>query len=262
MAFDKPFHRNFRPLIPDSNSGYSGHAYILDKKYAEEPEHYVRAFILIQNDLIKLFEYIEPADKNLFTYSYRVHELFMRTCIEIEANFKAILKENIYSPRDKNKNNNIRKENVWNIFDFYKIESTHHLSSYRVLVPIWNEKSSIFQPFKEWKSTPTLSWYSAYNKSKHNRQSEFSKANFKNLINAITGLLVILSSQFGKEDFSPSDPVYSAGNLGYYPFESAIGNFFRIEFPNDWDETEKYQFDWQKLKNEENRFNKIDYNKI
>ncbi len=260
MAYDRPFHRNFRELVSDTNSGYSSRGYILDKEYAQSPEHYIRAFVLIQNDLKKLFEYIEPDDNNFLTYSYRIHELFIRTCIEIEANFKAILKENIYSPKDKSAK--IRKENTWNIFDFNKIEITHHLSSYKVLVPIWNGNHSVFQPFKEWKDKTSLSWYTAYNRSKHNRQSEFSQANFNNLINAITGLLIVLSSQFGRQDFSPSDPLYSSGSNGYYSFELAIGGFFRIEFPNDWEETEKYHFNWGELRNEEIRFNKIDYNEI
>jgi len=96
MSHTKPFHRNFRGFVVGSNSGYSQWAYVVDRAYAEAPEHYVRAFMIIQNDLQKLFEYVEPADENLGTYSYRIHELFMRSCIELEANFKAILRENIF----------------------------------------------------------------------------------------------------------------------------------------------------------------------
>lgn len=95
MSYSKPFHRNYRGFANVPNSGHSQGAYIVDPNYAESPEHYVRAFLLIQKDLENLFEYVEPADDNLDTYSFRIHELFLRSCIEIEANFKAILKENI-----------------------------------------------------------------------------------------------------------------------------------------------------------------------
>jgi hypothetical protein len=34
-------------------------------KFAVDPHHYVRAFLVLQKDLLELFDYIEPADKNL-----------------------------------------------------------------------------------------------------------------------------------------------------------------------------------------------------
>ena len=258
MSNKIPFHRNYRGFIKGSNSGYSSWAYIVDKEYAQSPEHYTRAFILIQNDLKKLFEYIEPADRNRKTYSYRIHELLIRTCIEVEANFKAILKENIYKPTDKE--GNLREEKCWKIYDYKRINITHHLSSYKVLVPTWNGKFSIFEPFDDWKKKDTLCWYTAYNLSKHDRQSEFKKANFKNLLNAVSGLLVLLSSQFKTEDFSSGGRSLGISTDDYYSMTPAIGDFFRIEFPSDWDNSEKYDFDWDELKQEKRRFEKINYN--
>lgn len=97
MSLGKPFHRNYRGIKPSHQSGYSGWAYLEDREYAKNPEHYARAFILIQNDLQAIFEYIEPSDEGRDAYSYRIHALFMRTCIEVEANFKAILEENTFT---------------------------------------------------------------------------------------------------------------------------------------------------------------------
>ena len=73
MSFDKPFHRNFRPVKKGHNSGYSDWAYIVDRHYSDHPEHYTRAFAILQKDIIGLFEYIEPSDINLVTYSFRIH---------------------------------------------------------------------------------------------------------------------------------------------------------------------------------------------
>ena len=195
MSQSKPFHRNYRGFVTSANSGYSGCAYIVDRSYSESPEHYVRAFLLIQSDLQRLFEFVEPSDTNLSAYSYRIHELFMRTCIEIEANFKAILKENIFNPTDKN--GDPRPEKRWNIHDYRKVNKTHHLSAYKVHIPIWEGTSSVYEPFKQWSSSKDLSWYQAYNKSKHDRRFEFKEANLENLLNSVAGLLVLLSSQFG-----------------------------------------------------------------
>jgi hypothetical protein len=88
MPIEKPYHRIHREFINRSNSGYSSWAYIMDREYANLPHHYTRAFFIIQKDLLNIFEFIEPADVNLIAYSFRIHELLMRICIEIEANFK------------------------------------------------------------------------------------------------------------------------------------------------------------------------------
>lgn len=260
MSHSKPFHRNYRGFVNGSNSGFSQWAYIVDRDYSESPEHYVRAFLLIQDDLRKLFEYIEPSDSNLCTYSYRIHELFMRTCIEIEANFKAILKENIYNPTNKKGKSILEK--YWNIHNYKIINKTHHLSSYKMHIPIWDGVQSIFTPFKQWSSGAELFWYQAYNSSKHDRKVEFKKANFGNLLNSVSGLLILLSSQFGTQDFSPGSDLMEVNTDSYYSTEPALGGFFHIEFPNDWSEEEKYDFNWSDLKKQSDRFEKIDYDSI
>ncbi len=260
MSHSKPFHRNYRGFVTGQNSGYSQWAYIVDRDYSDSPEHYVRAFLLIQNDLQRLFEFVEPSDRNLCTYSYRIHELFMRTCIEIEANFRAILRENIYNPRDKYGKK--IPENKWSMHNFRKTNISHHLSSYKVHIPIWDGVQSFFEPFKPWANIPELFWYQAYNKSKHDRKNDFQEANFSNLLNSIAGLLILLSSQFGTEDFSPRDTLLSVNTDRYYSTEPAIGGFFHIKFPNDWSEEEKYDFNWADLKQQTDRFQKIDYDKI
>jgi hypothetical protein len=260
MSHSKPFHRNYRGFVESPNSSYNEWAYIVDKNYAETPEHYVRAFTMIQNDLQKLFEYIEPSDQNLFTYSYRIHELLMRTCIEVEANFKAILRENLYNPVDKK--GNLRPENKWNIHDYRKVNKTHHLSSYKVHFPIWDGTRSVFEPFKQWTNFTELPWYQAYNKSKHDRKNQFKEANMENLLGSIAGLLVVLLSQFRTEDFSPGHALMAFSGNSYYPEEPALGGYFHIQFPNDWDESEKYDFEWENLKNNPDRFQKIDYDNI
>jgi hypothetical protein len=260
MSHPKPFHRNVRGFIDGTNSGDSQWAYIVDRAYANSPEHYVRAFLLIQSDLQRLFEFIEPADVNLTAYSFRIHELFMRTCIEVEANFKAILKENIFNPTKRG--GSLRPEKDWNIHDYKKVNTTHHLSSYKVFIPIWDGAKSCFEPFKQWSGAPELTWYQAYNASKHDRMNEFKRANFENLLNSVAGLLVLLSSQFGTQDFSPGDSLLSVDTDSYYSTSPGLGGFFHIQFPGDWRDDEKYDFNWSKLKMQADRFKKIDFDRL
>lgn len=261
MSIAKPFHRNHRGIKPGPQSGYSGWAYIVDPEYAANAELYVRAFTLIQNDLQSIFEYLEPSDECRMAYSYRIHALLMRACIEIEANFKAILTENTFSPPTKRS---------LNMTDYRKVDATHHLSSYEVMLPIWNGENKLFKPFEPWKpgrggpSIPGLSlpWYQAYNASKHDRHNEFKKANLENLVMAVAGLLILVTSQFRNQDFSAGSTSLLVSGYDYHPLEAATGSLFRIKYPDDWTDEELYEFDWQVLKKQVDRFQKIDFNAI
>ncbi|MBL3567098.1 hypothetical protein JMM59_19085, partial [Rhodovulum sulfidophilum] len=191
----------------------------------------MRALVMIQNDLRSIFEYLEPSDECRMAYSHRIHALLMRACIEIEANFKAILTENTFSPAPKRS---------LNINDYRKVDVTHHLSSYEVMLPIWNGANKLIKPFEPWKAgrglrhIPGLSlqWYQAYNASKHDRQNEFKKANLENLVMAVAGLLVLISSQFRDQDFSAGSASLELSGSDYHPLEAATGSLFRIKYPD------------------------------
>ena len=163
MGISKPYKRIYRPVNPSlSNAGYSSWAYIIDKEYCKSGHSYVRAFLLILEDLKKLFEYIEPSSESFNSFSFRIHELFMRTCIETEANFKAILIENDFEPETDRFDNPI-----YNIRVYKKVNSSHHLSDYEVGLPQWATSELItFRPFEAWaNNNQPLDWYQAYNKS-------------------------------------------------------------------------------------------------
>jgi hypothetical protein len=260
MSFNKPFYRNYRPLKEGHNSGYSSWAYIVDPSYSKNPEYYTRAFSIIQEDLIKLFEYIEPSDVNNVTYSFRIHELLIRICIEVEGNFKAILRENIFDPKDKYGKS--RPEKNWNIKDFKVVNKTHHLDDYTIKLPFWKGELNERKPFKAWKTNDSIPWYQAYNQSKHDRVYNFEKANFENLIDAYCGLCTILSSQFKTQDFMPGSQNLGIDTDSYFDGVFGIGNYVRIGWPADWKEEDLYEFDWTKLKMETEKFAKINYNSL
>lgn len=250
MPVAKPYPRTRRIF---SSGNYKGSdKYIRDPRYASSPEHYVRAFLLIQKDLLELLDYVEPADKNDECYSYRIHALLLRTCVEVEANFRAILSENEYTRKDGR---------WWNMSDYQKVDATHLLSSYWVKIPNWSgSKGEIRFPFLPWKNNERLSWYDAYNATKHDRHGAFPQATFKHLVDAVCGLLVILSAQFGPNDFVSGDYLVA------WPFggtEPAVGGYFGVAYPYaEWPEDMRYEFDWDSLKSDPQPFQKIDYSKI
>jgi hypothetical protein len=249
MGLKQPYKRTVRQLKDGSYSNSGNSRYLKHPDYANSPEKYIRSFLLIQNDIQKLFEYIEPVDKNKRTYSHRTHELFIRVCIEVEANCKAILRENGYTMRD---------EKDWNMTDYCLIEKTHKLSEYEVLLPRWDGKFGRYKPFKNWASDKKLGWYQYYNVVKHDIHSNFSHANIKNLVEATSGLVALLSAQFLSEDFS-----HSAGCLALQGsgdgMESAIGDYFRVRYPN-WNEGDRYDFEWGEIKDKPGIIQCHDYN--
>jgi len=233
----------------------------LHPDYSKIPHHYIRCYLIIQQNLIDLFQFIEPCNQNLNSISIKIHELLVRTCIEIEANFTSILHENSYST---SKNMNMKN-------DYSLIDYTHKLSSYKVKLPLWTGEKSIRIPFHNWhdksnENWHSLNWYNIYNKSKHERYSQFHNANFDILLDAVCALVVLLSSQFLDETFSTggySLVVDETSSYNYDPnFKSTIGDYFTVKFPNDWSEDDKYDFDWNELKKTDSPIRKIDYNTI
>ncbi|MEY5047665.1 MAG: hypothetical protein RLZZ175_1024 [Bacteroidota bacterium] len=257
----KPFKRTVRQLSDGSYSNSGNSMYLLNKEYALDPQHYIRAFLLIQEDVFELFKFVEPCDENKDTISLRIQELLIRICVEIEANFTAILNENIYSNRDKR---SIDK-------DYCLLEFSHKLSSYSVKFPTWKGLKNIRTPFINWSTYPNqnwhvLEWYKSYNKSKHDRHNYFVKANFDTLMDALSGLVIILSAQFQNENYSlqPKGRALSGGYSYDYDenYDSAIGGYFCVQYPKNWSNDEMYCFTWSQIKNNENPIDKIDFDKI
>lgn len=238
--FERPFKRTYRP-----NLNYTGDGYINHQKFSVKGQDYINVFKLIQKDVLDLFNYIEPCDNNISCYSHRIQEIYFRTCIEIEANCTAILTENQY-----------KKKSNLNINDFRKLNKTHYLSEFEVIIPYWNGIHKIVSPFKEWDEKSTLSWYQSYNKLKHYKYEEFHRANLLNLMNSVCGLIVLLSSQFSFYEVE-------AVGLEMHIIDDnrkkmGIGNYFKIHFPA-YKQEEKYDFDWNTIKDENEPFLMLDF---
>jgi len=254
MPLLKPYRRTVRPF---SNGSYYDD-YIGYPNYATAGGQYIRAFLLIQKDLLEIFEFIEPAKKNLLSYSFRIHELLMRTCIEVEANFKAILNDNDFFKEDEMKINNA----------YYKVNKTHRLSDYEIEIVNWIDKDNQYTskkiiPFGHWKNNcKPLFWYQAYNKSKHDRNKNFHKASLLSLIFAVSALTVLITSQFLNFDYSANAGEHAYGfGRDYYGYTSAIGDYFRVKYPLNWLDEDMYEYD-RSFFNQNPEYDKHNYTQI
>ena len=247
-----PYHRCYRPIRGADGYSIEEHNYLVDHNYAKHPDKYVRVFLQLQQEIKNLFLYIEPGDDNLKTYSDQIEQLLVRICIELEANFKAIFKENIYSVQEKK----------WCMEDYRKIDRSHRLSDYQVVSPFWDGEKNTFQPFVGWKTSSSLNWYKAYNQVKHNRAEKLKEANFENLMNAFCGLFVVLTAQFKTQEYSTTPVlVYDDAYNSYYEGSFGIGGMLQPKFP-EWTEDEKYFYKHDFHNSPKIMFRKFDYRQL
>lgn len=260
MPLNKPYFRCYRPNITKNNSI----EYLRDKRNVENPYDYIRKLEILYSRLEKIFEYVEPCENNKNTYSVQISSLMLDVCTTIEANFKAILEKNDYKM-----NSNLSIKN------YFLVEKSHHLSSYKIKIPFWKpgksikrlhweDEGSIRIPFKNWENNTyvPLDWYQAYNKVKHNMINNFDKATLNNLVDAFCGLVIIISAQFFDEEILIDNQATVFGNYGYTEereYRDSIKTPFLLKFPTDWSEDEKYYFEWKDIKDEKASFEKYPY---
>lgn len=241
MPISRPFKRTVRPFV---DGRYENALYVRHSSFGQTPQQCIRAYMLIQQDLLELFDFVEPSDENAGTFSHRIHALMMRTCMEIEANFKAILSSN---------GHDVQKSTMR---DYKRLERTHRLSTYEIIVPTWQGEGRVRKPFAMWPAL--LPWYQAYNNAKHNRHDKFFEANLQNLVDSVCGLVAVLAAQFYTYDYSPAASIQFLGDSDLPEgHEVAIGGYFVVCFPSDWPEEDRYGFDWNNLKHERSPFDDL-----
>ncbi len=172
-----------------------------------------KAYNLLESDLLKTFDYIEPVDQNKQTYSHRFYEIILRCGTEFENVSRQILKKN-NSTDEEIKNSNIetyfKSANKLELYDYcfysplladWKIEGQYgaNLSPYMT----WQSCSGYSDVWKFCDNGEWLDWYYVYNQVKHNRDSKFYWANLENAVFSVAALGILLCSQYGLNAFDP-----------------------------------------------------------
>lgn len=156
--------------------------------------HHWDYFLALEDDLAKLARYIHFSEENLNTYSLEFARLLMASTQEIDVIFKQICAKH----GDKSD-----KESGYRTF-FSKGEFAK-LRELEVSVRSYGLK---FIPFKNWVSDAP-EWWTANNRIKHERHTHFQNASLKNVLNAMSALLlanIYFSNEMGrlKKDIIPA----------------------------------------------------------
>lgn len=212
----------------------------------------IRMYELLEQDVLNLFEYIEPTLGSLEVYSLRIYELFLRICTEVESNFKLVLKANGYQ-------NGISL----NMTDYKKLNCAMGLDKYALGVNVGRLSDKFeLKPFEQW-SIPTggLPWYQDYNAVKHNRYDDFEKASLKNLLLALSGLYVILYAQFGDKMIERRQRIKIV--FCEEPFEQMVpvsdSPIFNFKTVAIWTDAELYDFNGNFSVRDISKFDKIQF---
>jgi hypothetical protein len=145
---------------------------------------------ILLRKLNELFEIIEPHPSNLATYGHKIREILLLACMEVESSWAAVLREQDY---------NLVKEKSWGTNDYIRLLNPMLLRYYAISLRAYPSVAA-FKPFENWNDaepTSSLSWYDAYNQTKHNREQNLDKATLQNTIEAVMAAVIMHRAQFG-----------------------------------------------------------------
>lgn len=152
-----------------------------------ETNVFVGARIVFEH-LEQVFTFVEPSSINENCFGHQIRNVYLLACTELEANCIGILEDNGF-----------KKKGNWNIHDYKNLIVPMHLESYTVKLRNY-PSYHIENPFESWDKGPNGNppvWWSEYNKVKHDRHKNFTKATLSNLISSVSALLILLKAQFG-----------------------------------------------------------------
>jgi hypothetical protein len=149
-----------------------------------------QALLLLIQRLDELLLFVEPTAQSLATYGHKARELLILACTEAETQWKHYLRHGGLKPKKQGFTTN----------DYVKLRDPLHLEEYEVSLPRYKEVPPT-RPFLGWSTVPgptqTLPWYNSYNKTKHDKQDQFSAATVLSCIQAIAANIVMFSVRFG-----------------------------------------------------------------
>lgn len=149
-------------------------------------------FLAIEFELANTTRFVEFNEDNYETYSIEFARILLSASSEVDVLCKRLCL-NIDSSLSPNE---------IHIDDYRRIITTKYtkLNTIEVLIPRYE---LTLKPWEEWKennNNKNPSWWSDYNKVKHHRDDNFSKANLINAIDSVSGLFAIVLYLYRSEN--------------------------------------------------------------
>ena len=151
---------------------------------------------LIQ-EIDQICRVVHSAGTNLQVYGHAIRTILLLACMEVETQWKLILRDNRYQ----------KEQNRLNTKNYVKLLQPFRLDEYIVNLNYypWLDPVSPFVCWSKEVPTKSLSWYNAYNSTKHDRELNFAEANLRRALDAITACFVMLCAQYGRDFAAEGD---------------------------------------------------------
>jgi hypothetical protein len=161
-------------------------------------------FLAIERDLEVLSRYIEFDERNFQCFSIENARIILAAGAESDIVCKKLCRLADVNSR-ANKINHYRTNLV---------AAIPGIADFEVTVARFG---LTLKPWDEWRNAGGVPfWWTAYNKVKHHRDTDFDKANLKNALNAVAGLFILvlyLYESFARWGISPSAQLFSTNGL-------------------------------------------------
>jgi hypothetical protein len=142
-------------------------------------------FLAIENDLEQLARFVEFTQDNYSCYSLEIARILMAASAEVDVVCKQLAVVISQSAA-----NQISQPD--NIHRYRDVISPRYpkIQRFTVEIPRYGLK---LHPWDEWSNPNGVPiWWTGYNKTKHERHSEYRQANLKNALNSVAGLFVMV----------------------------------------------------------------------
>jgi len=157
--------------------------------------HHWDYFTALEDDVQKLTRFIHFSEENLKVYSIELARLLMTSTQEIDVLFKQIcVKHNDPSTTE---------------LGYRKFFQKGRYTKIRNIVTVLHRYDLRFTPFAKW-DNDTPEWWTANNKVKHQRHTDFHKASLGNVLKSLSGLLIANMYFADEMGTLPKDYIHSS----------------------------------------------------
>lgn len=145
-----------------------------------------RYFLSLERDVELLKNYIEISDGNYGTYSMELFKVLQLACSEVDSVLRVLCK--VVDPATDYQDEATFSGKI----SLYKTTIMEHfpkIHDAEVSIPGLNGS---LKPWEEWQNVNSPEWWKGYNKAKHYRHSSYESANLKNMLMAMSALMVAI----------------------------------------------------------------------
>lgn len=154
---------------------------------------------ILIDKLHEILLFVEPDANGLQAYGHKIRELLILACTEVESSWVSYFR---LAGQD-----NVRLSTN----DYVKLNEKLRLFEYQVSFK--NHPFNIqMKPFECWDAespTRSLTWYDAYNKTKHNKAESFSSATLDSCFKAIAANIVMFCARYSPYELLEKNDVCS-----------------------------------------------------